>query len=126
MIVSHELWGIITMWTERIKIITTFDEALVYIESQNGFHDFRLGNIEVRKNTVKIMIEEDTGNKHNKNAHIWDFSFTDISDLNFDMDCVLATYITEVEIEDQLIYFNLSNGYISFLAQGISLGIPTP
>ena len=73
MIVSYELWGIIKMWTERIKIITTFDEALAYIESQNGFHDFQLGNIEVRKNTVKIMIEEDIGNKHNKNAQLSDY-----------------------------------------------------
>lgn len=118
------------MWTERLKTISNFHEAMSYIESKDDFHDYRLGNIEVHKNknrnTITIMVEEDTGNKHNQNAHIWSFSFNNTSEEQFEMDCVIPAYISEIEIEDHLITFNLNNGYISFKADEILLGIPKP
>ena len=51
------------MWTERERVITNFDEAIEYIESKECFHDYRLGNIDIGENCIKIMIEEDTGNE---------------------------------------------------------------
>lgn len=89
------------MWTERERVITNFDEAIEYIESKECFHDYRLGNIDIGENCIKIMIEEDTGNEHNNNAHIWDFSFHQTSNLKVVMDCVLTPYIDEVSIENQ-------------------------
>ena len=118
------------MWTERLKTISNFNEAMSYIESNNDFHDYRLGNIEVHKNqsrnTITIMVEEDTGNKHNQNAHVWDFSFNNTSEEKFEMDCIIPAYISEIEIEDHLITFSLNNGYFSFKADEILLGIPKP
>ena len=109
---------------ERERVITNFDEAIEYIESKECFHDYRLGNIDIGENCIKIMIEEDTGNEHNNNAHIWDFSFHQTSNLKVVMDCVLTPYIDEVSIENQEIVFSLTNGCIIFQAEDISLGIP--
>ena len=112
------------MWTERERVLTNFDEAIEYIESKECFHDYRLGNIDIGENCIKIMIEEDTGNEHNNNAHIWDFSFHQTSNLKVVMDCVLTPYIDEVSIENQEMVFSLTNGCIIFQAEDISLGIP--
>ena len=112
------------MWTERERIITNFDEAIEYIESKECFHDYRLGNIDISEKCIQIMIEEDTRNEHNENAHIWDFSFRQTSNLKVVMDCVLTPYIDEVSIENQEMVFSLTNGCIIFQAEDISLGIP--
>lgn len=112
------------MWTKREKIINNFDEVISYIKSQDGFHDYRLGNIEFNENTIQIMIEEDTRNKHNENAHIWDFNFKEISELKVSMDCIIPAFISEVDIGGHFVKVGLNNGYISFRAMEISLGVP--
>lgn len=113
------------MWTERVNVISNFDEIGAYIKTEDNFHDYRLGNVEICENSIIIMIEEDTGNKHNENAHIWNFIFEDISELHFSMDCILPSYISEMEIEDHCVMVSLNNGYISFKAMKVSLGIPS-
>lgn len=112
------------MTKNKEKIIKNFDEAISYIEEQDSFHDYILGNLEVNYNSITIMIEEDTKEKHNENAHIWDFTFQKISALKFTMDCILPSYIAEILIENQAVVFELTNGYISFYAEDILLGIP--
>ena len=47
------------MWTERAEIISDFNEAISYIEFQDCFHDYRLGNIELFDSKIIIMIEEE-------------------------------------------------------------------
>lgn len=113
------------MWTEREKEMSDFDEIAAYVKMENDFHDYRLGNIEMYENSIIIMIEEDTGNKHNENAHIWNFTFENISELRVSMDCILPGYISEMEIEDHCIMISLNSGYISFTAMKVSLGIPS-
>ena len=112
------------MWTERARIIKKFNEAISYIEKQDYFHDYRLGNLEIQNSSVIIMIEEDTREKHNDNAHIWEFRFENISNLNFTLDCIMDSYISEVLIENNEVRFGLTNGCISFYTEKISLGIP--
>ena len=108
------------MWTERAEIISDFNEAISYIEFQNCFHDYRLGNIQIFDSKIIIMIEEDI----KKKAHIWDFSFFIISELKMKMDCIMPAYITEIEIKDHAVTISLNNGYISFNAEELLLGIP--
>lgn len=108
------------MWTERSKIISDFNEAILYIDSQYGFHDFRLGNFKTSDSKIVFMIEEDAKEK----AHIWDFSFFNTSELKMDIDLVLHSYIAEIEIIDRFVKIGLNNGYIFFNAEEISLGIP--
>ena len=113
------------MWNERERVITNFDEAIEYIGIKRmHFTITDWGNIDIGENCIKIMIEEDTGNEHNNNAHIWDFSFHQTSNLKVVMDCVLTPYIDEVSIENQEMVFSLTNGCIIFQAEDISLGIP--
>lgn len=73
------------MWTERERIIDNFEDAITYIKQQDYFHDYRMGNIEIDNNSVLITIEEDTGNIANKNAHVWDFKFNNISNFKCEM-----------------------------------------
>lgn len=112
------------MWTERERVIDNWEEAMLYIESQDCFHDYRLGNIEISENLIKVMIEEDTGSKNNEKAHIWDFSFGKISEVKCVMDCVITPYVDEVSIENHNVTIALNSGCISFKAGSLSIGIP--
>lgn len=112
------------MWTERLKNINNFDEAADYIHSQDCFHDYRLGGVEICKNAIRVTIEEDAKTIDNHATQIWDFYFTKIYDLKFSMDCVIPPYIEEMEIENHSVMIGLTNGYISFTAFEMSLGIP--
>ena len=112
------------MWTEKLKNISDFDEASDYIYSQDCFHDYRLGNVEICKNAIRLSIEEDTKTIDNHTAHIWRFYFTKIYNFEFSMDCVIPPYISEVEIKNHSVIIGLTNGYISFTAFEMSLDIP--
>ncbi len=112
------------MWTERLKTINNFDNITAYLDSIDYFHDYRLGNVEICNDSIKICVEEDTENKHNENAHIWDFTFTEYSDFKADVDCIIPSYINEISVEDNYVMFSLNNGFISLLCKKISLGIP--
>lgn len=108
------------MWTERAKTLSDYSEVISYIEFHDCFHDYILGNIQISNSEIKIFIEEDKKN----DAHVWNLSFFNTSDFKMEMDCVLPAYITEIEINNHIVSIGLNNGYISFYAKGISLGIP--
>ena len=113
------------MWTDREKILNSFDEINLYLESMCSFHDYRLGNLELKDNSVSVTIEEDMKSIDNRNAYLWDFTFRLISDCRIDMDCILKSYITERVIRDRHeVMISLTNGYISIVADDIQLGIP--
>lgn len=112
------------MWTERLKVLDDYHEIISYIKFMDYFHDFRLGTIELGENAAKITIESDFKNSHNQNALIWNFSFDNISDLKAEIDCVIPSYIMEIEIEKYLVMVNLNNGFLSFKMENMSLGIP--
>ena len=48
----------------------------------------------------------------------------DISVFKANVDCIIPPYITEITIEGNYVMFSLNNGFISFYAKNISLGIP--
>lgn len=108
------------MWTERAKTLSNYSEVISYIEFQDCFHDYILGNIQISNSEIKVFIEEDKKG----DAHVWNFSFFHTSDFKMEMDCVLPAYITEIEINNHIVSISLNNGYISFYAKDISLGIP--
>jgi hypothetical protein len=110
------------MWTDRLKVLNEYNEILQYIESMHFFHDFRISNITMHEKMLIVMIEEDK----TKNALIWNFTFNDISDLKFEIDCVLFSFVTEIEIHDNSVMIGLINGYISFNVKSLSIGIPKP
>ena len=112
------------MWTERERIIDNFEDAITYIKQQHYFHDYLMGNIEIDDNSAFITIKEYTCNIANKNAHVWNFKFNNISNFKCEIDSIVPFFILEVFIEDHEITFSLNNGYISFKAKDILLGIP--
>lgn len=119
------LLGEFVMWTDREKILNSFDEINAYLESMCSFHDYRLGNLELKDNSVSITIEEDMKSIDNRNAYIWNFTFNLISDCRIDMDCILTSYISEVVFRDKHeVMISLTNGYIWIIADDIQLGIP--
>lgn len=119
------LLGEFVMWTDREKILNSFDEINLYLESMCSFHDYRLGNLELKDNSVSVTIEEDMKSIDNRNAYLWDFTFRLISDCRIDMDCILKSYITERVFRDKHeVMISLTNGYISIVADDIQLGIP--
>jgi hypothetical protein len=67
-----------------------------------------------------VMLEEDK----NKDALIWNFMFNDVSNLNFEIDCAIPSFVTEIEICDNYVMVGLINGYISFNVESLSIGIP--
>lgn len=121
---KFEFVGLAIMWTERLKVLDDYHEIISYIKSMDYFHDFRLGTIELGENAAKITIESDFKNSHNQNALIWNFSFDNISDLKVEIDCIIPSYIMEIEIEGYLVIINLNNGFFSFKMENMSLGIP--
>jgi hypothetical protein len=108
------------MWTDRLKILKNYNEISQYIESMYFFHDFKIGNITMHEKTLEIILEED------KSSLIWNFVFNGISNLKFEADCILPSFITEIEINDNSILIGLTNGYISFNVESLSIGIPKP
>ena len=106
------------MWTERERIIDNFEDAITYIKQQDYFHNYRMGNIEIDNNSAFISIIA------NKNAHVWNFKFNNISNFKCEIDSIVPFFILEVFIEFHEITFGLNNGYISFEAKDILLGIP--
>lgn len=112
------------MWTARERILCNKNDIEEYLKSVSYFHDYRLGNIEFSKSTNQITIEEDTRSIHNEAAHIWDFTFDSISNLQIVIDFVVSAYITEIEIKNNKIIVGLTNGYVSFSTIGLRLGIP--
>ena len=104
------------MQIKRWETLEGFDAVAAYVTAKDEFHDFRLGNIEWRGEQLRIAIEGD--------ARVWFFTFTGVSELEFDMDCVLPAYVTEMEIKGHHVLLGLDNGWFSFRAREVTLEIP--
>ena len=68
------------MQIKRWETLEGFNAVVAYVAAKDEFHDFRLGNIEWRGEQLRIAIEGE--------ARVWYFTFTGVSELEFDMDCV--------------------------------------
>ena len=104
------------MQIKRWEPLEGFDAVSAYVTAKDEFHDFRLGNIEWKGDCLRIAIEGD--------ARVWFFTFTGVSELEFDMDCVLPAYVTEMGIKDHHVLLGLDNGWFSFRAREVTLKIP--
>lgn len=114
------------MWTEREMYIKDFDEIREYLVSKDNFHDFRVGNLHYADKEATIMIEEDVPNPHASKtvALVWDFSFQNIEQIEIDMDCVLGSWITEINVENNEFVFNCTNGCVAIKAEQAKVGVP--
>ena len=114
-------------WTERREIKNNYQDIVEYLDSMDGFHDYRIGDVEYKGDSANIMIEEVLpGRKiQDDTGLIWDFHFEKISKFIFSVDCVVGFWISEVERGNapREILFNLNNGIISVVAEKITLGI---
>lgn len=117
-------------WTERAEIKHNCQDIADYLKTMHDFHDYRIGHVSYNGSSARIIIEEDLpGTKPQDDAGlVWDFHFEGVSDFQFDVDCVIGFWISEVEPGDQpgQISFNLHSGSFSITAEKITLGIPTP
>jgi hypothetical protein len=108
------------MWTAREKVFADIDEINQYLKNIDFFHDYKLGNVQFDKSAKNIFIEDCS-----ENALVWDFSFENVSEFEIKIDAVLASYVDEIRINNKLFELDLTNGYISFRADGLKLGIPS-
>lgn len=104
------------MQIKRWETLKGFNAVVAYVAAKDEFHDFRLGNIEWRGEQLRIAIEGE--------ARVWYFTFTGVSELEFDMDCVLPAYVTEMGIKGHHVRLDLNNGWFSFRAREVTLKIP--
>lgn len=45
-------------WTEREKILTSYEEIVKYLEDKDCFHDYRVGNVFYDSINADVTIEE--------------------------------------------------------------------
>lgn len=117
-------------WTERKERLTSFKSIMDYIEKENYFHDYRIGNIHYSENEVDLTIEEVIAGKkiQDSTGLVWDFHFRGVTFFIMSVDVVLGFWIWEVTSGNKPneIEFNLDSGIISVAAEYIELGIPLP
>ena len=117
-------------WTERKERLTSFKSIMDYIEKEDYFHDYRIGNIHYSENEVDLTIEEVIPGKkiQDSTGLVWDFHFKGVTFFIISVDVVLGFWIMEVTSGNKPneIEFNLDSGIISVAAEYIELGIPLP
>jgi hypothetical protein len=100
-----------------------------YIEKENDFHDYRIGNIDYSDNEVDLTIEEVIpGAKiQNSTGLVWDFHFKGVTFFEISVDVVMGFWIMEVAHGEKPneIAFNLDSGFIGVAAEYIEFGIPS-
>jgi hypothetical protein len=116
-------------WTERKEILTSYKSIMDYIEKENDFHDYRIGNIDYSDNEVDLTIEEVIpGAKiQNSTGLVWDFHFKGVTFFEISVDVVMGFWIMEVAHGEKPneIAFNLDSGFIGVAAEYIEFGIPS-
>ena len=116
-------------WTERKEILTSYESIMGYIEKENSFHDYRIGNIHHSENEVDLTIEEVIPGAKNQDStgRVWDFHFKNITSFEISVDVVLGFWIVEVVRGEKPneIAFNLDSGFICVAAEHIEFGIPS-
>ena len=115
-------------WTKRSEMKNNYHDIVEYLNSMDGFHDYRIGNVKYDGDSANITIEEVLpGRKlQDSTCLIWDFHFEKINKFIFSVDCVSGFWISEIEGSNVLgeVIFNLHSGIISVVAEKIILGIP--
>lgn len=115
-------------WTERIRILKTYREIKEYLENENCFHDYRIGNVHYAGNIADVTIEEVIpGAKiQDSTGLVWDFHFKGVTSFEMSVDVVMGFWILEVECGERPneISFNLDSGVLSIAAEQIEFGIP--
>ena len=117
-------------WTKAERYITDYTEIGQYLEEMDGFHDYQIGNLEIKNNTlVRVFVEEVIPGKklQDSTGKIWEWEFEDIRKFEFECDCAMRLYIDELHTgdEDGEILFELHNGYISVTVEKIGLRVPS-
>ena len=68
-------------WTEREMVLTSYEEIIKYLEDQDGFHDYRIGNVHYDGSKADVTIEEVVpGAKiQDGTGLVWDFHFKGVT-----------------------------------------------
>ena len=113
------------MYTRREKIIKDIKLVTEYIDSMDGFHDYRIGHIEAKKDQISVIIESDARTPHNEGAYTWFLKFKGTADFSVDFDTVCPFFIYETRIEHSIFYLDCTNGGISFSFKEMTIETPT-
>ena len=116
-------------WTKRKEIPTSYEDIINYVENENSFHDYRIGNICHNETETEITIEEVLPGREipDNTGLIWDFHFKGVTSFEMNVDVVLGMWVFDVDRGDKPneIAFNLHSGNIYVVAEQIELGIPS-
>ncbi|EUB16450.1 hypothetical protein HMPREF1508_1251 [Shuttleworthella sp. MSX8B] len=116
-------------WTERETVLTSYEEIIKYLEDQDGFHDYRIGNVHYDGSKADVTIEEVVpGAKiQDSTGLVWDFHFKGVTSFEMSVDVVMGFWIYEVERGEKPneIAFNLDSGFLGIAAEHIEFGIPS-
>ena len=116
-------------WTKRKEVLTSYEGIISYLDKENNFHDYRIGNIEHTASETMITVEEVIpGVKVEDSAGpIWDFHFKGVTFFEMMVDVVLGFWIMDVDRGEKPneISFSLLSGIIHVAAEQIELGIPS-
>ena len=44
-------------WTKRKEVLTSYEDIINYLDKENNFHDYRIGNIEHTVPETEITVE---------------------------------------------------------------------
>ncbi len=116
------------MWTNREKELEDIKEIENYLTEMDNFHDYMLGGIEYsnEKQVAKIFVETEHKIENSaKEGLIWHFEFEQVTNFEINIDQLLASYISEITLENSKFVFELTNGNIYITASKVKLGIPS-
>ena len=116
-------------WTERKEVLTSYEEIISFLEEENSFHDYRIGNIQYSSNEATVTVDEVVPGAKNQTGTglVWGFHFRNIAFFEISLDVVMGFWIAEVERGEKPneIVFNLDSGFIGIACNQIELGIPS-
>jgi len=116
-------------WTEREKVLTSYEEIIKYLEDEKCFHDYRIGNIYYDGSKADVTIEEVIPGKRlqDSTGRVWDFHFKEVTSFEMSVDVVLGFWIFEVGRgeKDKEIHFDLDSGFLDISAEQFEFGIPS-
>ena len=117
-------------WTDALRYITDYDEAIQYFDEMDGFHDYRIGHIVYKDGkNADIFIEEVIPGKKipDNTGKVWECSFEDVKNFEISCDSAMHFYIGDIyggETQGEVM-FELTNGYIRILADRIIVRVPS-
>ena len=116
-------------WTEREKILTSYEEIVKYLEDKDCFHDYRVGNVFYDGINADVTIEEIIpGAKiQDSTGLVWNFHFKSVTSFEMSVDVVMGFWIYEVGRgkKPNEIVSNLDSGFLGIAAEQIEFGVPS-